>query len=192
MAEAEVTAHSKGRPNALHSSRSFSRMDPPPVPQPPRKRASTFQEHARPSGPAARPIETSPELAGKTHIADVFENREDDDEGVQSGTGTPGPEIQLPSTFDELPIEIRSLTERFLESLSARVPSNTVICGRSFRSLSRLLRARCCIHCDSHRLFVVSDSTREVTSSFGELEKLRERTTESWLGSEEVGELAEQ
>lgn len=81
-----------------------------------------MQESGIPAVPAARAIATSPELVGKKHVADVFENREDDeDEHAQSGTGTPGPELQLPSTFDELPIEIRSLTERFLESLSAKV-----------------------------------------------------------------------
>ena len=71
--------------------------------------------------PAARVIPTSPELVAKKHVADVFENRDDEEEQAGSGSGKPGPELQLPSTFDELPIEIRSLTERFLESLSAKV-----------------------------------------------------------------------
>ena len=71
--------------------------------------------------PAARVIPTSPELVAKKHAADVFENRDDEEEQAGSDSGTPGPELQLPSTFDELPIEIRSLTERFLDSLSAKV-----------------------------------------------------------------------
>ena len=56
-------------------------------------------------------------------MTDVFENPEDEEEHARSGgTSTPGgPELLLPSTFDELPIEIRSLTERFLEGLSAKV-----------------------------------------------------------------------
>ena len=109
------------RPKPIHTSRSFTRMDNGPGSGSPRKRASTLQEQGIPAVPQPRAIATSPELVGKKHVADVFENRDDDEEQVQSGTGTPGPELQLPSTFDELPIEIRSLTERFLESLSAKV-----------------------------------------------------------------------
>lgn len=87
----------------------------------PRKRASTLQDSGIPPVPTARTIPTSPELLAKKHVADVFENREDDEEQTVSETDTSGPELQLPSTFDELPIEIRSLTERFLDSLSAKV-----------------------------------------------------------------------
>ncbi|KAK4547801.1 hypothetical protein LTR36_000759 [Oleoguttula mirabilis] len=58
-------------------------------------------------------------------MADVFENHdeeeEEEDRNGHSGSGAPTPELKLPSTFDELPIEIKSLTERFLESLSAKV-----------------------------------------------------------------------
>lgn len=89
----------------------------------PRKRASTLQGQGIPAVPAAHSIATSPELVGKKGTADVFESRdsddEHDDEHAVSETETPG--LQIPSTFDELPIEIRSLTERFLESLSAKV-----------------------------------------------------------------------
>jgi hypothetical protein len=59
-------------------------------------------------------------LFGKDSKADVFENREDEENNA-SEPDTPAPELNLPSTLDELPIEIRSLTERFLESLSAKV-----------------------------------------------------------------------
>lgn len=108
------------RPKAIHVSHSFPRMDTPPLSPTRTTRASTLQEKGITAVPAARPIETSQELEGKHHIADVFENRDEEDI-IQSGTGTPAPDLQLPSTFDDLPIEIRSITERFLESLSARV-----------------------------------------------------------------------
>ena len=121
MAEAKSTSSNEQRPKPVHSSRSFTRMDDAAGNSSPRKRASTLQESGIPTVPEARNIATSPELVGKKHVADVFENQEEDEENAQSGTGTPGPELQLPSTFDELPIEIRSLTERFLDSLSARV-----------------------------------------------------------------------
>lgn len=122
MAETQSTTGTNARPKPVHTSRSFPRMDyAPGSPGSPRKRASTLQEQGIPAVPTARNIATSPELVGKKHVADVFENREDDEEEAKSSTSPTGPEIHLPSTFDELPIEIRSLTERFLESLSARV-----------------------------------------------------------------------
>lgn len=119
MANRNTTA-SDGRPQPIHISHSFPRMDTPPLSPSRKTRAHTLQEQGIPAIPAARPIETSQELEGKKPIADVFENQ-DEEENAQSGKGTPGPELQLPSTFDDLPIEIRSMTERFLESLSARV-----------------------------------------------------------------------
>ena len=121
MAETQNTSAKDGRPKPIHTSRSFTRMEHAAGTLSPRKRASTLQESGIPAVPEARNIATSPELVGKKHVADVFENHDEDEENTQSGTGTPGPELQLPSTFDELPIEIRSLTERFLESLSAKV-----------------------------------------------------------------------
>ena len=117
MAEERPSSRRNSRPKPVQTSNSFPRMDPTS----PRKRAATLQEQGIPAVPAAKNIAGSPELVGKKHIADVFENREDDEENPKSGTNTPGPELQLPSTFDELPIEIRSLTERFLENLSAKV-----------------------------------------------------------------------
>jgi hypothetical protein len=121
MADAQNASAADSRPKPVRISRSFPRMDNGPGNGSPRKRASTLQEQGIPAVPQPKAITTSPELVGKKHVADVFENQDDDEEPVQSGTGTPGPELQLPSTFDELPIEIRSLTERFLESLSAKV-----------------------------------------------------------------------
>ncbi|KAM0714307.1 hypothetical protein Q7P37_010094 [Cladosporium fusiforme] len=93
---------------------------PPSTASSPRKRANTTQVSGIPSIPEARPIDASPDLAGKDARADIFENREDEDNEA-SETDTAAPELNLPSTLDELPIEIRSLTERFLESLSAKV-----------------------------------------------------------------------
>ncbi|KAK3703780.1 hypothetical protein LTR37_014226 [Vermiconidia calcicola] len=108
------------RPQAIRTSYSFPRMESEALS--PRKRASTLQEQGIPAVPTARNIATSPELVGKRHVADVFENHEEEHHAPSpSGTNTPGPELNLPSTFDELPIEIRSLTERFLDSLSAKV-----------------------------------------------------------------------
>ena len=118
----EEAAHSReSRPKPLHTSRSFTRMESPPsTASSPRKRANTTQVSGIPSIPEARPIDPGPESFGNDSRADVFENREDE-ENDTSEPDTPAPELNLPSTLDELPIEIRSLTERFLESLSAKV-----------------------------------------------------------------------
>lgn len=93
---------------------------PPSTASSPRKRAQTTLSGI-PSIPEARPIDASPELFGKDSRADVFENRDDDEEHETPEPDTPAPELNLPSTLDELPVEIRSMTERFLESLSAKV-----------------------------------------------------------------------
>lgn len=53
-------------------------------------------------------------------MADVFENNAEEDHS-ETASGAATPAINLPSTFDELPIEIRTLCERFLERLSAKV-----------------------------------------------------------------------
>jgi hypothetical protein len=93
---------------------------PPSTASSPRKRANTTQVVGIASIPEARPIDANSELFGSDSKADVFENREDDGKEV-SEPDTPAPELNLPGTLDELPIEIRSMTERFLESLSAKV-----------------------------------------------------------------------
>jgi hypothetical protein len=93
---------------------------PPSTASSPRKRANTTQVAGIPSIPEARPIDADSELFGSDSKADVFENRDDDGKEA-SEPDTPAPELNLPGTLDELPIEIRSMTERFLESLSAKV-----------------------------------------------------------------------
>ena len=111
----------ESRPRPLHTSRSFTRMESPPsTASSPRKRANTTQVAGIPSIPEARSIDPDTEAFGKDEKKDVFENHEDD-ENETSEPDTPAPELKLPNTLDELPIEIRSLTERFLESLSAKV-----------------------------------------------------------------------
>ncbi len=116
MASSPRKASAPERPN-LNSTNSFPRMDQGPTS--PRKRATTLQSHGIPAVPEARYEGSSPEIVGKKPITDVFENNEDEEEGQPSGSGTPA--LKLPNAFGELPVEIRSLTERFIESLSAKV-----------------------------------------------------------------------
>ncbi|GAB7362000.1 hypothetical protein MBLNU230_g2036t1 [Neophaeotheca triangularis] len=120
MASSTTGSASGDRPKTLHTSLSFSKMQDPPQ-SPSRHRASTT------SGitpvPAAKYTPSSLEIAGEQSKGDVFETHEEDegDEATEDADSTNSPAIKLPSTIDELPIEIRSLTERFLERLSAKV-----------------------------------------------------------------------
>ncbi|TKA66249.1 hypothetical protein B0A55_09594 [Friedmanniomyces simplex] len=117
MSTSQQRAASDSRPG-LHGSHSFSRMPSSPPPTLPRKRATTMQASGIPTVPEARHIDNSPETTGKK--LDVFEDDEEESR-EQPGAMLPNPELKLPSTFDELPIEIKSLSERFLDSLSAKV-----------------------------------------------------------------------
>ncbi|KAK6432592.1 hypothetical protein LTR95_011242 [Oleoguttula sp. CCFEE 5521] len=122
MSTSTATSSRDGRPKALHPSRSFTRMEPPTQdPLSPRKRASTIQVSGIPTIPEARHIDSTPDVPGKSPRSDVFENGHADDEHEASELEASTPELKLPTALDELPIEIRSLTERFLESLSAKV-----------------------------------------------------------------------
>ncbi|KAF1837072.1 hypothetical protein BDW02DRAFT_566496 [Decorospora gaudefroyi] len=101
------------RPRNLHPSRSFTRLDSAPKSPLSRSRANTLQ------GPNPTdmldPLKAAmvPEEDENGH-GDVFAEKDEHGEQVSD-------ELKIPDTFEELPIEIRSLTERFLESLTAKV-----------------------------------------------------------------------
>jgi hypothetical protein len=91
------------RPKNLHPSRSFTRLDSAPKSPLSRGRASTLQG---PHGPdMLDPLKANMVLEeDETVDGDVFV-KQDEDEGA-------APPEATPDTFEELPIEIRSLTER--------------------------------------------------------------------------------
>lgn len=95
------------RPKNLHTSKSFTRLEPAPSKSSlSRSRASTLQG---PPGPnILDPLKERliPENEDGTTEGDIFATKEDADEGK-------APEPGVPDTFEELPIEIRSLTERY-------------------------------------------------------------------------------
>ncbi|KAF2457982.1 hypothetical protein BDY21DRAFT_320384 [Lineolata rhizophorae] len=120
-------ADADARPQPLHMSKSFSRFDPNPGPRPgSRGRASTVQGTA---GPIPEIMYQSNAALvddagdGGAEKADIFAPRRNKDGGSSADHPAVGGENhpQLPESFDDLPIEIRSQTERFLESLSAKV-----------------------------------------------------------------------
>jgi hypothetical protein len=100
------------RPRPLQNTKSFSRLESPTrTPQQPRSRASTLQgtipevEYAQ--NAALPPVQGD----GTT---DIFSSMVEDGGPLVSSPQleSPSPVVKQPETFEELPIEIRSLTER--------------------------------------------------------------------------------
>lgn len=104
------------RPRALPSSKSFSRYESPPRRQSGRTRARTTNEKGILE---VTRVDTSPEDTRTRRTGDLFETREDESEEepqrVEHDTNI------VPHGFEELPVEIRSLCDKFIRSLSAKV-----------------------------------------------------------------------
>src|SRR4051812_276468 len=96
-----------GQPQNLQTSKSFTRLETAKGPLA-RSRASTVQGSPVPVPNILDPLKLKlgPESEDGHADDDVFATQEDADEGD-------APEPGLPDTFEELPIEIRSLTERY-------------------------------------------------------------------------------
>jgi hypothetical protein len=99
------------RPSNLHPSRSFTRLDSTPKSTLSRGRASTLQGPHVPD--MLDPLKANMVLEeDETVDGDVFVKKDDDDDD-DGGEKTTSPDA-APDTFEELPIEIRSLTERLV------------------------------------------------------------------------------
>ncbi len=112
MASNPATKGSAGRPSPLRSTRSFTQApgsESNPSPNRP-KRASTIENGAAPGGTAARSAQTQNKF--KKPELDTFESRISEE-----GTELPRASVDL----DDLPIELVSLTDSFIDSLSAKV-----------------------------------------------------------------------
>ncbi|KAK8248088.1 hypothetical protein HDK77DRAFT_441558 [Phyllosticta capitalensis] len=99
-------------PKPLQSSKSWSRYDSPS-----RGRASTVGATI-PEILHPKAFAVSPKSDAGSEGADVFTTKSDDEGDSRED---PDETLKFPQTFEELPIEIRSQAESFLESLSARV-----------------------------------------------------------------------
>lgn len=103
------------RPRTLHVSRSFTRLESPQKApdSPSRMRASTIQTPTIHTVPEARSIHLPPSNATESKIGDIFESVEEDGDHPDPALAkTAETEVEAPQTFDQLPIEIRSLSER--------------------------------------------------------------------------------
>src|ERR1700753_168275 len=101
-----VVPSSRPSPSPNQISKSFSRLDSPPPNEHGRSRSSTMSggNTASETSFLTDDVVTSPE-----NEENIF-SRADETMSVASGV-EPG-QLLAPQTFDELPIEIRSLTER--------------------------------------------------------------------------------
>jgi hypothetical protein len=98
----------QSRPKISNNTKSFSRLDTTPSPPLPRSRANTLQGAIPELNFTAS--SALPPIGDEDGKNDIFSA----DEGlVASPTSeTTTPVVKQPETFEELPIEIRSLTER--------------------------------------------------------------------------------
>ncbi|KAF2866006.1 hypothetical protein BDV95DRAFT_585616 [Massariosphaeria phaeospora] len=148
------------RPKNLHTSKSFTRLETVPAQSPlARSRASTLQAPPVPDILDPLKVRIAPESEEELGDGDVFATRESgEDEEAKA------PESGVPDTFEELPIEIRSLTERFLESLSAKVhPSPLSADGLS--DLFQDFYTRASTHINTHIATLSSRLARGGSSS---------------------------
>lgn len=108
------------RPATLHGSKSFSRMEhPSPLTRP---RASTLQNGRLPESVSLGQTPSFRDERSTPQKGDIFEKDPTTAlHGVDGAAAAIQELKQLPAGFDDLPIELVSLTDRFIESLTAKV-----------------------------------------------------------------------
>ncbi|KAL8760046.1 MAG: hypothetical protein Q9184_003441 [Pyrenodesmia sp. 2 TL-2023] len=125
MSTSHPVPHPKlSRPATLHGTKSFSRMEAPHPSPLARSRASTLQNGTRPEAASAE-IQRTPKVEeSNVQKDDIFDN--DSAIALDGSSESPATNETLqdvPAGFDDLPIELVSLTDRFIESLTAKVHS---------------------------------------------------------------------
>ncbi|KAL8944009.1 MAG: hypothetical protein Q9216_000718 [Gyalolechia sp. 2 TL-2023] len=110
------------RPATLHGSKSFSRMEASHLSPWARTRASTLQNGALPEPTSLDQAQPLHNDASNPQGEDIFDT--DPESALDGSDDTAGAKEELkelPAGFDDLPIELVSLTDRFIESLTAKV-----------------------------------------------------------------------
>lgn len=102
------------KPNPLRTTKSFTQTDTnDPLSSPRIKRASTIQNGTLPKLVTSTPQKMSSQIAEEPESADAFENSQHDDTPVE-------PQPRGSVDLDDLPIELISLTDSFIEGLSTK------------------------------------------------------------------------
>ncbi|KUJ19831.1 uncharacterized protein LY89DRAFT_682670 [Mollisia scopiformis] len=120
MASPDKKKSDAQRPRPLHLSKSFSRVETPPSPDPITRgsRASTIQNGVTPESIMADKTNVVVHNGKSKRQPDAFEKTSEEDEDNETADEGHG---KLPDDFDELPIELVSLSDSFIDSLSAKV-----------------------------------------------------------------------
>ena len=112
------------RPSNPHTSQSFTRLNSPHASPPTKSRASTIQNGILPNSLMTSKLAEAPrhEQISSDH-GDIFEKNSliSGEEGTTRDIEEVDSPKDIPEDFDELPIELLSLIDRFIESLGAKV-----------------------------------------------------------------------
>ncbi|KAL8729929.1 MAG: hypothetical protein Q9166_004374 [cf. Caloplaca sp. 2 TL-2023] len=110
------------RPKTFHGSKSFTRMETSQTSPLARSRATTLQNGSKPQATGSENIASLTDEASTLQHGDIFEKDPASAADGSSRTAVTKEDTQeLPNGFDDLPIELLSLTDRFVESLTAKV-----------------------------------------------------------------------
>ncbi|KAF2843126.1 hypothetical protein M501DRAFT_993976 [Patellaria atrata CBS 101060] len=118
QSSASAGSDATARPRPLQASQSFTRLESATQSPSQRSRASTLQGPPLPEVNYPQDISASPVPEHNDESGDIFASKDGDPVDGDDHADDPLP--KLATNLDELPIEIRSLTERFLDSLSAK------------------------------------------------------------------------
>ncbi|KAK2741922.1 hypothetical protein FQN57_005481 [Myotisia sp. PD_48] len=149
----------RGRPHAASSPSMPSQGLPGPFP---RIDASSTTDTDIPETTSTPPGQTISEVD-----ADVFETKESSTQGSEGDVEPEDPAIkshELPERFDELPIELISLADRFVSSLSARIYSTPPSIDR-LSDLFQEFYARANTHITTHVSTLASRLNRDHSPS---------------------------
>ncbi|ERF74834.1 hypothetical protein EPUS_03218 [Endocarpon pusillum Z07020] len=165
----EMHIGTKDRP-ALQQIKSFTRFEPAEPSKSSRLRANTIQVRAA-EGRNGTSYPVSPGRASQMSPEDVFEKK------TQI---SPMPDLEqslnraqsLPARFDELPVELASLTDRFIESLTARVYSEPPTIDK-LSDLFQDFYSRASSHISTHIATLALRIDRDSSHSSPSLEALK-------------------
>lgn len=116
---------STARPHPLNTTQSFSRYEPSGAKTSPVKPPSILSDKSNPLSQS--PLPKTPDAQPERSHSDIFDTQ-DESEGVPAIDGTR--DDSLAEGLEVLPIEIQSLMERFLESLSLKSSNSTLSIDR--------------------------------------------------------------
>ncbi|KAI4132100.1 MAG: hypothetical protein LQ347_002696 [Umbilicaria vellea] len=110
-------------PHTLQVTKSFSRLEPAVTSPVSRSRASTIQGGTISRGLAPESMDMESNQYGVSFQKGILEERDSEGlfEASKADTAAEDPPKDVPKGFDELPIELNSLTDRFISSLTAKV-----------------------------------------------------------------------